>query len=81
MKTYNPKVSQIIENIELNELDKLVYNRLKQLSIDIKAGLKKDKYTIMDSDIFKEHTEIQHITTSIKNEQLNKMQTHRHHRL
>ena len=47
-----PPVGQIIDNIELHELDKLAYKRLKHLSIDIKFGLKQDEYATTNSDIY-----------------------------
>ena len=60
-----PPVKHIISKIEIEELDRLAYKRIRHLTIDIKAGFKKDEEATLTSLIYKEREDIEAILLRI----------------
>jgi hypothetical protein len=60
-----PKASQSIEIMEMNTLIKKTHKYLKHLDIEIKSNLKDGIHTMDSNNIFKQHSDIQNILTSI----------------
>ena len=61
----HPKVTQLIQNIEIDKLEQTAQKHIQHLSIEIRDNLKEGIHTTKASDTFKERLDIQNRITEI----------------